>query len=39
VEPAQIINARRSLDVVGHYSRPDIFKLNVNMDPMTPVTF
>lgn len=26
-------------DVVGHYSRPDIFKLSVNTAPMAPVTF
>ena len=26
--------ARRSLDVVGHYSRPDIFQLHVNTSPL-----
>ncbi|WP_414439707.1 carbon-nitrogen hydrolase family protein [Burkholderia sp. 22PA0106] len=26
-------------DAVGHYSRPDIFKLSVNTAPMAPVTF
>lgn len=31
--------ARRSLDVCGHYSRPDIFKLSVNTKPLEPVTF
>jgi nitrilase len=31
--------ARRSLDVVGHYARPDIFQLHVNSQPQTPVTF
>jgi len=31
--------ARRSLDVVGHYSRPDIFKLHVNTSPLKPVEF
>jgi len=31
--------ARRSLDVVGHYSRPDIFRLHVNNDPLTSVEF
>jgi len=31
--------ARRSLDIVGHYSRPDIFQLHVNSDPLTPVEF
>jgi nitrilase len=31
--------ARRSLDIVGHYCRPDIFRLHVNNDPLTPVEF
>lgn len=31
--------ARRSLDVVGHYSRPDIFHLHVNNERLTPVAF
>jgi nitrilase len=31
--------ARRSLDVVGHYSRPDIFQLHVNTNPFRPVEF
>ena len=31
--------ARRSLDVVGHYSRPDIFQLQVNARPLRPVEF
>jgi nitrilase len=31
--------ARRSLDVVGHYSRPDIFQLHVHNAPLTPVEF
>ncbi|HKO89972.1 MAG TPA: carbon-nitrogen hydrolase family protein [Polyangiaceae bacterium] len=32
-------SARRSLDVAGHYSRPDIFRLNVNNERLTPVEF
>jgi nitrilase len=31
--------ARRSLDVCGHYSRPDLFSLEVNRQPLRPVSF
>jgi nitrilase len=31
--------ARRTLDVVGHYARPDIFQLRVNTQPQTPARF
>ena len=31
--------AKRALDVTGHYSRPDIFKLHVNTKPQSPVEF
>lgn len=31
--------ARRTLDVTGHYSRPDIFSLEVTREPSPPVRF
>lgn len=31
--------AKRTLDVAGHYSRPDIFKLLVDTKPQSPIEF
>jgi len=39
VDCNQVAKAKRALDVVGHYSRPDIFKLHVNTKPQSPVEF
>jgi nitrilase len=39
IDLAQVTHARRSLDVVGHYARPDVFQLRVNTAPARPAEF
>ena len=39
IDLEQIGAARRTLDTVGHYSRPDLFRLHVNTGPLDPVEF
>ena len=39
LDPAMVGSARRTLDVVGHYARPDIFTLRVNTRPQSPIEF
>ena len=39
IDPEAARRARRSLDVCGHYSRPDIFSFSVDRKPRAPVTF
>ena len=36
---ADLARAKFDFDVVGHYGRPDVFKLEVNEQPMKSVTF
>lgn len=37
VDPREIVRAKYDFDVVGHYSRPDIFELKVNERAMSAV--
>jgi len=39
IDLEKVSMARRTLDVSGHYSRPDIFQLHVNTQPQSPVVF
>jgi nitrilase len=39
LDRADLARARLDFDVVGHYARPDIFRLEVNEQPMRPVWF
>lgn len=38
-DPMRARQARRTLDVGGHYGRPDIFTLEVRRESRTPVNF
>lgn len=38
-DPAVASAAKRTLDVAGHYGRPEIFKLEVNREVLEPVEF
>ena len=39
VESQRAATSKRDLDITGHYSRPDIFTLKVNLSPQSPVKF
>ncbi len=37
VDSAAVTSSRRSLDVAGHYNRPDVFRLEVDTNAQTPI--
>jgi nitrilase len=37
IDPAEIVRGKYDFDVVGHYARPDIFTLSVNIAPQPAV--
>jgi nitrilase len=39
VDPERAALARRTFDVAGHYSRPDVFTLKVNRKKQSPIAF
>lgn len=39
IDLTKVGTAKRTLDVAGHYSRPDIFTLHVNTKPQSPIQF
>ena len=39
IDGEPIDNARRTLDVTGHYARPDLFSLHVHTGPLNPADF
>jgi nitrilase len=39
VDTEELVRARYDFDVVGHYSRPDVFSLTVDERPRPPVQF
>jgi len=39
IDPEKVRVAKRALDVTGHYARPDIFTLQINTKPQSPIEF
>ncbi|MFQ5826731.1 MAG: carbon-nitrogen hydrolase family protein [Dehalococcoidia bacterium] len=39
IDLGQIVEEKQALDVVGHYARPEVFRLVVNRREMTPAAF
>lgn len=39
LDRSELARSKLDFDVVGHYSRPDVFQLKVNERPMKPVVF
>jgi nitrilase len=39
IDPGKVAAARRTMDVAGHYGRPDVFKLEVVRTPAAPVAW
>lgn len=37
VDLGEIVRGKYDFDVVGHYARPDVFRLHVNEKPAPPV--
>jgi nitrilase len=35
---AEVARSKLDFDVVGHYARPDVFQLQVNEEPLKPVS-